>query len=139
MIPVFQTRFGKPHGNCHAACLASILHVPLDEVPTGLFERKDWQDVINAYLRPMNLGLVVFDYTEGETWWIPPGVFHVLSGPSPRGDFWHSVVGRDGVLVHDPHPSGAGLVGTEREVQLFVTLDPSPASRNDPLLARRGA
>ncbi len=36
-----------------------------------------------------------------------------------------SVVAQDGKMVHDPHPDRTGLVGTEREIQLFVTLDPS--------------
>jgi hypothetical protein len=32
MKPVFQTRYDPPNGNCMAACVASILELPLDDV-----------------------------------------------------------------------------------------------------------
>lgn len=32
MVPIFQTRFGQPYGNCLAACTASILGVDINEV-----------------------------------------------------------------------------------------------------------
>lgn len=33
-----------------------------------------------------------------------------MSGMSPRG-FRHAVVARNGVMVHDPHPTRGGLIG----------------------------
>lgn len=39
-------------------------------------------------------------------------IYHEISGPSPRGNgVYHAVVGRNGEVVHDPHPSRAGLAG----------------------------
>lgn len=72
-----------------------------------------------------------FNVTVGWTLWMSDGVFTlnsvsdlvdlpedadgdilVASGPSPRGDFEHSVlVDGDGSLLWDPHPSGDGLDG----------------------------
>lgn len=33
MVPVYQTKFGIPGGNCIQACLASVLEVGLEDVP----------------------------------------------------------------------------------------------------------
>lgn len=33
MIPTMQTRFGRGNGNCLLACVASILHRPIDSIP----------------------------------------------------------------------------------------------------------
>lgn len=41
MRPIRQTRFGWPSGNCLLACVASILDLPLEEVPDGWSE-EDW-------------------------------------------------------------------------------------------------
>lgn len=48
----------------------------------------------------------------------------LLSGPSPRGNFYHAVVGdTDFNMVHDPHPSGVGILLVE---DFFVWIpDPS--------------
>ena len=32
MTPVHQTKFGAPHGNCTAACVATLLDKPLEDV-----------------------------------------------------------------------------------------------------------
>jgi hypothetical protein len=44
------------------------------------------------------------------------------SGPSPRGDFLHSILVRsgDGAPVWDPHPSRAGLAGPVVDVVALV-------------------
>lgn len=57
------------------------------------------------------------------------------SGKSPRGDWQHAVVMRAfadwkpggpwAEIVHDPHPSRAGLDGPTLTYQCFVLLDPS--------------
>jgi hypothetical protein len=52
--------------------------------------------------------------------WIELGfdVFHMIAGPSPNfigGQ--HAVVGRNGIIVHDPAPSKKGLGGTITEWQ----------------------
>lgn len=42
MKPVDQTTFGFPGGNCFSACIASLLEMPLDDVP--YFMHGDWYD-----------------------------------------------------------------------------------------------
>jgi hypothetical protein len=123
--PVDQTRFGVPGGNCYQACLASLLELGLEEIPEDLAHGDGTMARTNAWLAPRGFCMVCFSYRTTDLWHPPAGAWHVLSGPSPRGDFWHSTVGRDGQLVHDPHPSRAGLVGEEREVDLLVLIDPA--------------
>lgn len=36
MIPVDQTTYGHTDGNCFSACVASILEIPIEEVPNTL-------------------------------------------------------------------------------------------------------
>jgi hypothetical protein len=54
--PVDQTTFGAPGGNCFSACVASLLEIPLSEVPyfmgDGPIEQEyDWFNPFLAWLR----------------------------------------------------------------------------------------
>ncbi len=135
MKPVDQTRFGGPSapreewGDCVAACFASILEIALPEVPAGLGTSEGWEVECNAFLRPFGLAVLSFDWDDLWPWVWPADAWHLLGGPSPRGDWDHSTVGRGGVVVHDPHPSRAGLAGTRRFVTFFVGLDPAAVRR----------
>lgn len=123
--PVLQTRFGPPpEGNCYAACLASLLEIPLDRVPDDL-TGPDWLDRANAFLVQYRLRAMTFAWDTERPWPFGP-VWHVVSGRSPRGNWQHACVGFGGFVDHDPHPEGGGLVGTEREIDIFVTIDPTP-------------
>ena len=61
--------------------------------------------------------------------------YYVLSGKSPRGTFYHSVVARAGHVVHDPHPSGVGLCESTdddpRTVGFLVPFDPCRVERHE--------
>jgi len=39
--------------------------------------------------------------------------YSLVSGKSPRGDFAHVVIYKNGKLFHDPHPSGTGVETVE--------------------------
>ena len=53
---------------------------------------------------------------------IDPGAWFIVSGPSPRGPWRHCVLmDRDLRLVHDPHPSGLGIVVAD-ETALDIEL-----------------
>ena len=103
-------------GDCQRAVIASLLSLPIEDVPHfGEISKGDpeafWTSLQEfceskgyAYLTvPARSGFAF--YCGGE------GVYHEICGPSPRGDFLHVVVGCDGQIVHDPHPSRAGLAG----------------------------
>jgi hypothetical protein len=107
MTPVDQTRFGKPDGNCYAACIASILDRPLEEFDNRPVDfENEFTESWQAFMATKGYALV--EVLAGQTL-ITRGLHYIASGPSPRGPFDHAVVYRDGELVHDPHPSRDGV------------------------------
>lgn len=114
MIPTDQTKFGSVQGDCYRAALASILEVPIDKLPADLgwramFRPKELRDLLRGY--DLDVARIVWNRPEDfpRPWPGPPGAWHLLGGPSPREGL-HATVGRDGMLVHDPHPDRAGLL-----------------------------
>jgi hypothetical protein len=107
---ITQTRFYDParpadvcSGNCTEAALASILGLRLEDVPSfyGLRTSEYWQ-ALTDFCTSRGFELYRID---GER--IYDGLY-LVDGPSERG-CGHFVVMRNGKLVHDPHPSRAGL------------------------------
>lgn len=71
-----------------------------------------------------------FEKTEDFRFHPLPGVYCIVGGKSPRGDWGHAVVMyvKDGFnfeLSHDPHPDGTGIVGFPNHVDFIVPIDPS--------------
>ncbi len=109
MIPTMQTAFGKGNGNCLSACIASILEIPIDTVPNWAKE-KNWQQKVNEWLQKYNLCYLELAKSDHLEFFAQDcGCHYIMNGKSPRGEFWHSVVGRGGKMVHDPHPENRGL------------------------------
>lgn len=117
MKPVMQSKLyaedAPMRGNCRAAAFASILEIPLWMVPAiedmrGDLQNERWEEWLD---RLFGLALI---RTEGHDVGLMPD-FYVACGPSPRGDgtIYHSVVYSRGELVHDPHPSGRGILSVE--------------------------
>lgn len=122
MIPVDQTQFAGEGvgGNCVQASVASILNLPLTDVPHFLEiapEPVQWEFAMQDWLEERGIGYI---RREGE--YIFDG-YYLASGPSPRG-VSHMVVYRDGNLAHDPHPSRAGILSVARTFVL-APLDPA--------------
>lgn len=139
--PVHQTLFGgieappAERGNCYPACLASILGVPLEKVPHFWAEHETVAEgwaAIRAWLRSVGgYSTVTYDWSvfreHLEHWQLVVGESAcIFSGASPRGDYQHAVVGRltdtGWELLHDPHPSGAGIVGAPNCIDLLLQL-----------------
>jgi hypothetical protein len=120
MKPVDQTTFGAPGGNCLSACVASILHLPIEDVPYFMsndIDGKAWRQKLSTWLKargfyPMFLG----------GWAKIPGV-HMVTGRSPRNVGTHCVVAIGDVIVHDPHPSRAGIKRATQKIML-VPFEP---------------
>lgn len=125
MKPADQEFLHKPeegqYGDCQRAVIASLLDLPISEVPHFLQLAKG--DPVEYWT-----GIQRFLATKGFAWLTVPaksgaafygsenGVYHEISGPSPRGNgTQHAVVGLDGEIVFDPHPSRAGLTGDPSE------------------------
>lgn len=105
MRRVVQSRTGED-GNCFAACLASILNLPLSSVPE--MSTDDQAERANTFLagRGLSYRRVPIDGRKPSGW-------STIEGVSPRGGM-HACVARDGELAWDPHPiedgTGQGLV-----------------------------
>ena len=115
MIAVQQTRTGA-HGNCFAACLASILEVPLDSIP-DFGEDDEFLEDVADFLAEHGLYYVQIQPEDSAfaAMCASGDIFHTIEGVSPRGG-QHAVVGLCGDMVWDPHPedgTGRGLVSVE--------------------------
>lgn len=120
MKPQMQTTFDKGQGNCTAACVASILEMPIEDVPNFALHGWDWAEHLDKWLAERGYQVIAIIF---ENWrfltrtWMTPNQFVMVSGVSPRAEgdslFRHAVVGRTyghGIeIVHDPHPSRDGI------------------------------
>ncbi len=122
MKPVEQSILKPPDGDCFAACMASLLELPLEAVPN--FTSPDWYQHWQEWLEPFNLTLLTFTIPDGGCAWLPSG-YALLCAESPRGPWDHSVVCLDGKVVWDPNPQREQGLGKWKEWTLIAVLDPS--------------
>ena len=96
VLPVHQSIFSEVDGNCVAACLASILHWPIESIPNFVLLPEDvWDAELERWFRRHG---VQVRFTDIE----PPG-YCVALGTSWRGTD-HAVVMYNGRQVFDPNP-----------------------------------
>ena len=129
MVPVEQTRLSPDEGgNCHAACIASILECPLEDVPQLLpgdaVSDAAWDEYrprLNAWLRERNL--IELYFSAGD--WKPTG-YAIAGVKSVRfPGFEHAVVALNGEIVWDPHPGRADGCGELVGWSVFQVIDPA--------------
>ena len=129
MKPIKQTKLhveGQQKGNCMNAAFASLLEIDIETIPhfedmpnagEGTKEKPSWWKAMNDWLAELGFYIVAQYqniYFEG---------YYIANGPSPRG-VEHSVVYKGSVMVHDPHPSGAGI---EKITSAWVLVPIDPA------------
>lgn len=133
MQAIDQTTFGEGLGNCFSACVASILELPIDDVPFfGADEL--WWTRFSEWLEARNLYAVCLKHRAGRA----PVGYHILSGKSPRGEFLHSVVAKGDDIVHDPHPSRANILD-RTDCIIIVPMDVGDHKRELTALRERVA
>ena len=142
MIPVTQTKVVVKksngeyvvRGNCYAACIASLLGLPITEVPNievlyGIDNTYYWE-VLCKWLGHLGYELSTdnrfkscfhedfqdmnFGGEDRHAAWRKElyDKYYLVSGKSPRG-IQHICIYQNGKLVHDPHPSREGLINEE--------------------------
>ena len=125
MIHVHQVPGDK---KCLSACIASILHLTLGDVPRFEGNCREQRERANAWLAPRGRGLVLVEGVLPSA--VPQGFFVIASGPSPRTAPGHAVLMAvtDGALLlaHDPHPSGDGLAGDPDSLEVVVVAGRGP-------------
>ncbi len=111
----------KRMGNCVAACVATLLGLPLSSVPHFIefgVDLGDSDDVKDEVTQGHAWFAMMLGFFAGHGLWpvelesvtaAEAGETVMVAGPSPRG-VMHQVLYRDGVLWHDPHPSRDGVL-----------------------------
>jgi len=120
MIPIDQTKLHKPPitGNCMNAAFASILEIDIESIPC--FEDMSVDKWFPELLRWLD-GIGFYLLRWEQEVYLP--CYFIANGPSPRG-VEHSVVYKGENMVHDPHPSRAG-VEKVTSVWVLIPLDPA--------------
>jgi len=146
MIPVTQTKVNVKnsndetvvYGNCFAAVIASMLEVPITEVPNvEVFfhmSHPHWSIIMDTFLKSKGWELWGDDryrcfhsglITDQEEMDKAPELceqlkdtYYLASGLSARG-VHHICIYKNGQLVWDPHPSREGL----KTIDTFQTLE----------------
>eukprot|EP01134_Creolimax_fragrantissima_P000580 CFRG0580T1 len=109
----YQTEFEAEKGNALQACVATILNVPMNEVPNFIMEPDYWASML-SHAKTQQYTLIKVPLTaEGRLPFATgEGALCIVRGTSPRGSHGHVVVGAvatDGTridLIHDPFPNG---------------------------------
>jgi hypothetical protein len=102
VTPVYQTKSGPEVGNCYQASVASLLGLPLEDVPD--FGQED--DPERSYTEFVGrLGFLVLKPPVS----LRPNCLYLAFGPSIVTGRPHVVVYQAGKLVHDPHKGRNGL------------------------------
>ena len=129
-------------GDCLRAALASLLGLPLEQVPH--FLKEHWGDfeavkeALNQFLTKRGLMLLVLPYPhsvnmlQAEAKSTGADCYHLIFGVDHDGDR-HACVGRNGQIVHDPHPLKRGFANPPGEWQIGLMvnrLDMHPADQS---------
>jgi hypothetical protein len=103
------------YGDCMRACLATIFDAPIESIPhrnediTGEEQDKMFNEWLARYgvcLQPMSVDGDYFAYMKELG---VKTIIHLIYGYTERGTY-HAVVAENGVVIHDPHVSKAGLL-----------------------------
>jgi len=131
MLPVKQTILHDPEngkfGNCLSAVIASLLHLPINDVPV-FSDPENWILDLNNWLDQYNLMYILISNPEElKATYKPFNFYHEISGGSPIfADVGHSCVGKDMEVLFDPHPDvndAQGLPETN-SVGIFALKQP---------------
>jgi hypothetical protein len=108
MKPVFQTKMGDPGGNCFQACVASVLEVPLSEVPDFMNDtpaEEEWTTAFSAWVESCGFHAFLLAGDDVRPM-LRDGAFGgapvIVCGDHPKGK--HACVYVNGELAHDPNP-----------------------------------
>lgn len=135
MTPTAQEFVHAPErgqqGDCMRAVIASLLDLPLARVPHFAQLDADGEGnfwiMLAEFCRSHGYSFVIM---HGRFGWSEDVIYHGIGGPSPR-DGYHAVVGRNGQIVHDPHPSQAGLGGEPSEWQHYLLVRMAEAANEN--------
>jgi hypothetical protein len=132
MTPLKQTLFSDEKkgviGNCLQACVASLLDLPLEEIPHFTWYMSEWANRLYIFLdgRGYKFNGTRNIKHDGVSWLKDfKGIdgYIIVGGGSPRG-IWngHAVIYKDGEPFFDPHPDNTFLT-SEEDVYVIEKLN----------------
>ena len=141
MIKIYQTKFRGTdapvgeRGNCWQAAVASILELPLEEVPDIQIYDEDmhWFDQFREWLAQYGLGAI--GLSTGGNITIQGYCLMECKSTTLKNGEMHVVVGLNQEMIHDPNPNATNL-GEVVDYIVFTALDPARARK--PLHIVRG-
>jgi hypothetical protein len=114
MKPVFQqhpTATAEALGDCVRACVASILELPIDQVPHFGQQRSTapgealWSQALRQWLRPRGMAIMVAEVLAPDGHFAAEGMqFHHIRIGEHRSGSQHAAVFYGDQLAHDPLP-----------------------------------
>jgi len=131
MIPVNQTICNFQTGDCFRACAASILEMPIAQVPNFMENGEEgWSQRIDEFTMATRILLFDIDVSENNNEFLESlyavfkDVYLIATGKSPRDNSkLHAVVWRNEETVHDPHPDKSGIQGSPTMLTIMVVKD----------------
>ena len=126
MKEVEQTRIGM-EWNCFAACVASILELPIEAVPDYTEQAGGWFYRWQVWLVERGLRFRIIPANQGGAiGYEPPAGWAIMNVKSLTlpGEL-HSVVSWNGQMKWNPHPQREKGVGEVVDYYIFEALDPS--------------
>lgn len=129
----FQERTDAMAGDCVRASVATLLALPIEEVPHFVQVAGDnWRPELGAWLS--RIGMCCVEVPDSEVFYTYPigaGAFCMALGDGPRGHR-HAVVWdiENSSMLHDPHKSRAGLVGRPHSFVFLMSRDPAHHHRS---------
>jgi len=129
MNPVDQTILNDPdngvYGDCQRACIASLLEMDPYDIPHFNEKNDDihFNETLNGFLGSLGYFHLISNtfsfYTHQKFGAVD--CYHLIYGKTERGT-QHAVVGLNGKMVHDPHPSRAGLLDSDKDNWAYAFL-----------------
>ncbi len=110
MKKVYQTKFGAEEGNCFQACVASVLEFALEEVPDFCteFEGEKYYEQFVKWLNECGFSAIPINVDADLDRPNYKGCYLVVGGKN-KDNVMHSVIYKDGVLVHNPNKHCKGI------------------------------
>lgn len=142
MTPVFQTIVDSVRGDCERACVASILDLPIEEVPNFRDPGIAWDDLLPHWAQRHGYAIIApkLDRSPDDyNWAAMGGVVALASVPSQKFEGGnHAVIvgwvpdeehpdALQVVVLHDPNPDNAPYEGVAEQIQrirFFVPVAP---------------
>lgn len=108
MKPVKQRTVNPVFGDCFAACLASLLELPIEVIPND--HSDTWFPVIKIFLRQFGLDFT-FHNSQGPIWAGSPWIASVKSKNYNDGTT-HAIIMKDNQVLFDPSTKSVYKKGT---------------------------